>query len=104
MMHRDNPKGYGYVQFEEDEAAQNAIEKMNGMRLINDKQLYVAPFIKKEEREQVNGMTKFNNVFVKNLAESVSDEDLKNYFGEYGTITSMVVMRDAVKVFWICQF
>ena len=87
-------KGYGYVQFEEDEAAQNAIGKMKGMRLINDKH-YVAPFIKKEEREQVNGMTKFNNVFVKNLAESVSDGDLKNYFGEYGTITSVVVMRDA---------
>ena len=83
------------MRFEEDEAAQNAIEKMNGMRLINDKQLYVSPFIKMEEREQVNGMTKFNNVFVKNLAESVSDEDLRNYFGEYGTITSVMVMRDA---------
>jgi polyadenylate-binding protein len=58
-------KGYGYVQFEEDEG------------------------------EQVNGMTKFNNVFVKNLAESVSDEDLRDYFGESGTITSVVVMRDA---------
>lgn len=87
-------KGYGYVQFEEDEAAQNAIEKMNGMR-INDEQLYVAPFMRKQERDRANGMTKFNNVFVKNLSESVSDEDLRNYFGEYGSITSAVVMRDA---------
>ncbi|KAH9648969.1 polyadenylate-binding protein [Citrus sinensis] len=38
--------------------------------------------------------TKFNNIFVKNLTESTTDEDLKKIFGEYGTITSAVVMRD----------
>ncbi|KAJ1436740.1 RNA-binding domain superfamily [Sesbania bispinosa] len=56
-------KGYGFVQFDNEESAQNAIDKLNGM-LINDKQVYV-------------------------------DEDLKKTFGEYGTITSAVVMRDA---------
>ncbi|KAA8545851.1 hypothetical protein F0562_020698 [Nyssa sinensis] len=38
--------------------------------------------------------TKFNNVFVKNLSESTTEEDLKKIFGEFGTITSIVVMRD----------
>ena len=38
---------------------------------------------------------KFKNVFVKNLSESLTNEDLRNYFGEYGTITSVLVMRDA---------
>ncbi|KAL2938529.1 Polyadenylate-binding protein 2 [Bienertia sinuspersici] len=38
--------------------------------------------------------TKFNNVFVKNLSESIADEDLKKVFGEFGPITSAVVMRD----------
>lgn len=37
---------------------------------------------------------KFNNVFVKNLSESTTDEDLKSIFGEFGTITSAVVMKD----------
>lgn len=87
-------KGYGFVQFEQDEAAQHAIEKLNGM-LINDKQVYVGPFMRKQEREQANGKAKFNNVFVKNLSESVNEEDLRIYFGEYGKITSVVVMRDA---------
>ncbi|GMP45333.1 hypothetical protein CsSME_00013889 [Camellia sinensis var. sinensis] len=86
-------KGYGFVQFDNEEAAQNAIDKLNGM-LINDKQVYVGHFLRKQERDTVMSKTKFNNVFVKNLSESTTDEDLKNTFGEYGTITSAVVMRD----------
>nr|DAD41332.1 TPA_asm: hypothetical protein HUJ06_015655 [Nelumbo nucifera] len=86
-------KGYGFVQFDNEESAQNAIDKLNGM-LINDKQVYVGPFLRKQERESAINKAKFNNVFVKNLSESTTDEDLKNIFGEYGAITSAVVMRD----------
>ncbi|KAK5831865.1 polyadenylate-binding protein 2-like [Gossypium arboreum] len=87
-------KGYGFVQFDNEESAQNAIDKLNGM-LINDKQVYVGPFLRKQERDSALDKTKFNNVFVKNLSESTTDEDLKTIFGEYGDITSVVVMRDA---------
>lgn len=86
-------KGYGFVQFEAEEAAQTAIDKLNGM-LINDKQVYVGHFLRKQERDSSLSRTKFNNVYVKNLGESTTDEDLKKTFGEYGTITSAVVMRD----------
>lgn len=86
-------KGYGFVQFDSEEAAQNAIDKLNGM-LINDKQVFVGHFLRKQERETALSRTKFNNVYVKNLSESITDEDLKKIFGEYGTITSAVVMRD----------
>ncbi|GMI96724.1 poly(A) binding protein 2, ARABIDOPSIS POLY(A) BINDING 2, POLY(A) BINDING PROTEIN 2 [Hibiscus trionum] len=87
-------KGYGFVQFDNEESAQNAIDKLNGM-LINDKQVYVGYFLRKQERETTLTKTKFNNVYVKNLSESTTDEDLKTIFGEYGEITSAVVMRDA---------
>ncbi|XWS25582.1 hypothetical protein CRYUN_Cryun27aG0080500 [Craigia yunnanensis] len=87
-------KGYGFVQFDNGESAQNAIDKLNGM-LINDKQVYVGYFLRKQERETALNKTKFNNVYVKNLSESTTDEDLKTIFGEYGEITSAVVMRDA---------
>ncbi|KAL3505138.1 hypothetical protein ACH5RR_034979 [Cinchona calisaya] len=87
-------KGYGFVQFENEDSAQGAIDKLNGM-LMNDKQVYVGPFLRKQERESVLTKTKFNNVYVKNLSESTTDEDLKKIFGEHGTITSAVVMRDA---------
>ncbi|KAJ9670668.1 hypothetical protein PVL29_026920 [Vitis rotundifolia] len=62
--------------------------------LLNDKQVYVGPFVRKQERESATNKTKFNNVYVKNLLESTTDEDLKNIFGEYGPITSAVVMQD----------
>ncbi|KAK4757467.1 hypothetical protein SAY87_018768 [Trapa incisa] len=87
-------KGYGFVQYDNEESAQKAIEKLNGM-LINDKQVYVGPFLRKQERESTSEKTKFNNVYVKNLSDSTNDDDLKNIFGEFGVITSAVVMRDA---------
>ncbi|CAA2965388.1 polyadenylate-binding 2-like [Olea europaea subsp. europaea] len=87
-------RGYGFVQFDNEDSAQNAIDKLNGM-LINDKQVYVGHFLRKQERESTQNKTKFNNIYVKNLAESTTDDDLKKIFGEYGAITSAVVMRDA---------
>ncbi|KAF9666008.1 hypothetical protein SADUNF_Sadunf16G0184200 [Salix dunnii] len=86
-------KGYGFVQFDSEEAAQKAIEKLNGM-LLNDKQVYVGPFLRKQERDTATDKMRFNNVFVKNLSETTSEEDLNKTFGEFGTITSVVVMRD----------
>lgn len=86
-------KGYGFVQFESEESAQKAIEKLNGM-LLNDKQVYVGPFLRKQERETEINKNKFTNVYVKNLSESTTEEDLQKTFGEFGTLTSVVVMRD----------
>lgn len=87
-------KGYGFVQYDNEESAQKAIEKLNGM-LLNDKQVYVGPFLRKQDRESVVDKTKFNNVYVKNLSETTTEEDLKQVFGEFGPITSVVVMKDA---------
>ena len=86
-------KGYGFVQYERDEAAHAAIEKLNGM-LMNDKKVYVGPFVRKQERDNSPGNVKFNNVYVKNLAETTTEDDLKEIFGKFGTLTSVVVMRD----------
>ncbi|XP_022858392.1 polyadenylate-binding protein 2-like [Olea europaea var. sylvestris] len=83
-------KGYGFVQYDTEEAAQKAINEQNGMSLYG-KQVYVGHFVSKREREN---KTKFTNVFVKNLSESISEEDLKIIFGEFGLITSIAVMRD----------
>ncbi|KAI3753116.1 hypothetical protein L2E82_25161 [Cichorium intybus] len=87
-------KGYGFVQYDTEEAAQKAIEKLNGM-LLNDKQVYVGPFLRKQERDMAVDKTKFTNIYVKNLSESTTDEDLNKTFSEYGTVTSAVVMRDS---------
>jgi len=87
-------KGYGFVQFEQDESAKNAIDKLNGM-LMNDKLVYVGLFIRRQERDRASGTSKFSNVYVKNLSETTTDEDLERVFSSYGPVTSAVVMRDA---------
>lgn len=86
-------KGYGFVQYDNEDSAQLAIDKLNGM-LLNDKQVYVGHFLRKQERDVATSRTKFNNVYVKNLSEGTTDEDLKVTFGEYGVITSATVMKD----------
>lgn len=86
-------KGYGFVQFESEEAAESAIIRLNGM-LINDKQVYVGHFIRHQERIRANG-SMFTNVYVKNLPETTTDDDLKDIFAAHGSITSAVVMRDS---------
>ncbi|KAB5520747.1 hypothetical protein DKX38_025066 [Salix brachista] len=78
-------KGYGFVQFDSDEAAQKAIEKLNGM-LLNDKQVYSM----KEAADKFQGA----NLYIKNLDDSIGDEKLKELFTPFGTITSCKVMRD----------
>ncbi|CAH9128778.1 unnamed protein product [Cuscuta epithymum] len=87
-------KGHGFVQFDSDEAANSAIKGLNGM-LLNDKQVYVGHFIRRQERRGANGEEKFTNVYVKNLAETTSDEDLHNIFQKFGPITSSLVMKGA---------
>ncbi|KAK1265005.1 Polyadenylate-binding protein 5 [Acorus gramineus] len=82
-------KGYGFIQYDQEEEAQRAIDHLNGM-LLNDKQVYVGLFVRRQERS-----VKFTNVYVKNLAETITDEEMNNLFGKYGPITSAVVMRDA---------
>lgn len=86
-------KGYGFVQYETEESAQKAMSQLNGM-LLNDKQVYVGPFLRRQERDSTANVTKFTNVYVKNLADSTTDDELKNTFGEFGKITSAVVMKD----------
>ncbi|PKA63556.1 Polyadenylate-binding protein 2 [Apostasia shenzhenica] len=86
-------KGYGFVQFDQEESAQSAIEKLNGM-CLNDKPVYVGPFLRKQERENSANKSKFNNVFVKNLSETTTEEDLTKIFDEFGKFTSVVVMRE----------
>ncbi|OAY63029.1 polyadenylate-binding protein 3 isoform X2 [Ananas comosus] len=87
-------KGYGFVQFDREEAAENAINQLNGM-LMNERKVYVGLFVRRQERDKGNGSIKFTNVYVKNLPETFTDDDLIREFKSFGDITSAVVMRDA---------
>jgi polyadenylate-binding protein len=47
-----NSKGYGFVHFETNEAAEQAIKNVNNM-LLNDKKVYVGRFLSKTQRCEV---------------------------------------------------
>lgn len=88
-------KGYGFVHFETEEAAQRAIEKVDGM-LLNDKKVYVGKFISRSERHKQIGerMKNFTNVYIKNFGENLDDDKLREMFEAYGPLKSCVVMKD----------
>lgn len=90
-----NSKGYGFVHFETEEAANKAIEKVNGM-LLSDKKLFVGRFIPRKDREKELGekAKRFTNVYIKNFPESWGEEKLRDIFEEFGPITSYRVMLD----------
>ncbi|EOA34410.1 hypothetical protein CARUB_v10021938mg [Capsella rubella] len=88
-------KGYGFVQFEKEEAAEDAIDKLNGM-LLNEKQVFVGHFVRRQDRSrsESGAVPRFTNVYVKNLPKEITDDELRKTFGKYGDISSAVVMKD----------
>jgi len=89
-----NSKGFGFVHYETDEAATEAINKTNG-KLLNGKKVYVGRFVPRKDRlalEQEN--PKWTNIFVKNIAKTVTEEQFQEMFGAFGQVTSAVLMKD----------
>ncbi|KAK4345627.1 hypothetical protein RND71_035803 [Anisodus tanguticus] len=98
-------KGFGFVNFDDPGDAREAMEAMNGSP-VGSKTLYVARAQKKAEREQLlkrlfeerrkEQIMKYqgSNVYVKNIDDDVSDNELRELFSQCGTITSVKVMQD----------
>jgi len=83
-------RGYGFVHYETEEAAKQAIERVNNMQ-IGDKQVEVHAFQKRNDRE---GEKAFTNTYAKNLPADFDEESLKTMFGEFGAITSSCILED----------
>ncbi|XP_043999270.1 polyadenylate-binding protein 4 [Gambusia affinis] len=89
-------KGYAFVHFETQDAADRAIDKMNGM-LLNDRKVFVGRFKSRKEREAELGAKakEFTNVYIKNFGDDMDDERLKELFEKYGKTLSVKVMADS---------
>lgn len=90
-----NSKGYGFVHYETDESAQQAIKHVNGM-LLNEKKVYVGHHIPKKDRQSKFEEMKanFTNIYVKNVNPEASDDEFRELFERYGEITSSSLARD----------
>ncbi|KAI8966925.1 hypothetical protein BDF20DRAFT_804757, partial [Mycotypha africana] len=93
--HQGYSKGYGFVHYETEEAAEDAIKNVNGM-LLNDRKVFVGHHISRKERqsrlEEIR--SNFTNLYIKNLSPEVDEEELRSLFASFGPITSAVVTRD----------
>lgn len=107
VMSEDTGKsrGFGFVSFEDHEAAAKAVEELH-QKDIDGREIYVGRAQKKAER-QAELKDKFErmkrdrinryhgvNLYVKNLDEQIDDERLRKEFSQFGTITSARVMTE----------
>ncbi|CAM8958235.1 unnamed protein product [Rhodiola kirilowii] len=81
-------KGYGFVQFASQDAADAAIKELNG-KTIDDKELYVAPFVPKAVRTAT-----YRNIYVKNLHLDFTEQDFRETFSKFGEISSLTIATD----------
>jgi polyadenylate-binding protein len=90
-----NSKGYGFVHYETDEAASQAIKHVNGM-LLNEKKVFVGHHIPKKDRQSKFEEMKanFTNIYVKNIPAETTDEQFRELFEKYGDVTSASLARD----------
>jgi len=97
---KESSKGFGFVAFETNEAAVAAVEALNGKKL-GEKELYVGRAQKKKverlnqlrreyelRRQENQARYKGVNLYVKNLDDAITDEQLRKRFEEFGSITS----------------
>ena len=88
-----NSKGYGFVHFDTEEAAEDAIAKVNGM-LLNDKKVYATKWMSRRERQEKRGnqIKKFTNVYVKNFDEDMDEARFKELVDNLGKVLSLKVV------------
>lgn len=99
-------KGFGFVHFETQAAADEAIKRVNDM-LLADKKVFVGPFIPQTLRLGSTSSRKFTNLFVKNFGDQLDNDKFRELFEPYGTITSALVRiqkRKKIIVYDLSQF
>ncbi|RNF03242.1 putative polyadenylate-binding protein 1 [Trypanosoma rangeli] len=101
-------RGYGFVHFKEDQAAKEAIDKMNGEKdhadETKDMGLCVANFIRRNAR-LATLVANFTNVYIKQVLPTVDKEVIERFFSKFGGITSSATCKDKNgRVFAFCNF
>lgn len=83
-------RGFGYIQFETEAAASDAIAQSQKLE-FNGKKVEVLTHQRREQRP--GGERSFLNIFVQGLPEGTDDDSLKAMFAEFGEIQSAHVAR-----------
>ena len=89
--------GYGFVLYDSADAAKSAIDECNGKEW-KGKKIFVAQFVKNRPKKPV----RYNNIYVRNIPKTWSEDDIKKYFEKYGKISSMIVRTPDAKYAFVC--
>eukprot|EP00437_Effrenium_voratum_P003023 CAMPEP_0181433382 /NCGR_PEP_ID=MMETSP1110-20121109/19261_1 /TAXON_ID=174948 /ORGANISM="Symbiodinium sp., Strain CCMP421" /LENGTH=590 /DNA_ID=CAMNT_0023556829 /DNA_START=37 /DNA_END=1806 /DNA_ORIENTATION=- len=82
--------GYGFVHYESETAARQAIEQLNGMQ-IGEKQVTVCLFQKKDKDAEKENYT---NLYVKYYPQDWDEAKLMEFFSQVGPVTAAAVRGD----------
>merc|ERR1711963_520472 len=94
-------RGFGFVNFETHEGAVRALSRfqdLNKLRelapgLLHPKdELYAAQAVPKNKRKRQISQAPNRNLYIKNIASSVTDQQLHDLFASFGEITSAKIM------------
>lgn len=103
-------KGFGFINFVEHEAAAKAVDALNRTTYEDNNQtysLYIGKAQKKAERtrelqsvyaqkrEEKMNLFLGRNLYVKNIDDEVTDEELLKIFSEHGAVANAKIMRDS---------
>jgi RNA recognition motif-containing protein len=80
--------GYGFVNFEDKESAEKAVNELNGTELEGSK-LIVERYNKDIKRE-----AKFNNLYCRGFDENFTEDQLREAFEGCGELGSVVIMKN----------
>jgi len=86
-------RGYGFVHYETEEAATQAITKVNGMQ-IGEKTVEVSLFLARGDRDTSDEKT-FCNLYIKHFPSDWDEPKVQELFSPMGPITSHCVMTDS---------
>ncbi|KAF7697271.1 hypothetical protein HF521_005689 [Silurus meridionalis] len=96
VAYKTGTKGYGCVQFESQEAANLAKERLNG-KYFNDNKVLIEHFKSLEERQaEANGrlQKEIVDLCVKNLDKTINVEWLRMEFSKFGTVTKAKIITN----------
>ena len=85
-------KVYGYVQFEDKEAADKALEALNN-QTFKEAKIIVEYCLASGSRTA--SYMKYKNLFVKNIPKRYTNKDITVLFEQYGEIVRAVVIKDS---------
>jgi len=92
MNENGESKGYGFVHFESQKSAEQAMSFVNDRQLLS-KTVFVGPFISRKIRNQ-HLESSWTNVYVKDIDPSVTDAEFEAAFAAFGKVTSPFIARN----------